>query len=175
MKRVIKLHTVLNSDIYAVVFPNETSKDIIKDFEDRLSIALKSLPRDEIKRIHVQGWTEGMFCNLTNDRINAGSLVNTTTSYYFYAEDCASTTIKFDYLKQVYIDWAKTLDEKGDEDEEFKTQYAFTFIDSFKTSLLSKGIIEDEFKNVFIFYILNYEPDVPYTLSEEIINLIQAD
>jgi hypothetical protein len=148
---------------------------MIKDFEDRLSIALKSLPRDETKRRNIQGWSEGMFCNLTDDRINSYSLVNTNTSDYFYTEDCGSITIKFDYLKQVYIDWAKTLEEKGDEDEEFKTQYAFTFFDSLKTSLLSKDITEDEFKNVLIFYILNYEPDVPYTLSEEIINIIQAD
>lgn len=173
MRKLIKLHQVLASVFYAVVFATKQSNDEIERFKKKLSSILESLPNDTEARVNVRGWTDGMFNELTNDQINSRSMVNTTTSSAFYFEDHGSPTILFDYLKNSYIDWATTLDEKGLEDEEFKKQSAFKPIDAFKTSLLSKGILEGDLQNVYIFHILNYEPDVPYTLSEGLVHAIE--
>lgn len=173
MKKLITLHTVLSSVFYAVLFEEKPKEDRLRKFEKNLSRILESLPRDEERRIHVKGWVKGMFINLTDGQINGGSMVNTETSDSFYNEDHGSPTILYDYLKGAYIDWAKILDEKGSEDKDFIEASKFSFVDSFKTSLLSRGIPETDMEKVYIFYILNYEPTVPYTLPQELIEAIE--
>ncbi len=172
MKKLVELHAALNSTYYAIVFSSVPDKNTIIEFEEFLE---KTFFQMKAGAGNIGTFTSGMFSGLTDDQISGSSMVDYKSSDHFYNEDFGGPWILFDYMKKEYIDWAESLDKEGDESEEFKVRKAFSYKDSFTTALFSKGITEEELERVFIFKILNYEPDIPYTLPDNITKCLESE
>lgn len=172
MKKLIQLHSYLGSTYYAVVFSSAPEPVSVAEFEKFLKKIFSQITADVS---NIGGFTCGMFSGLTNDQINGASMVQNKTSNYLYVEEAGGVSILFDYIKQEYIDWPKTFEEQGDESAEFKVQHAFSYQDSLKTALLSKGISEGELERAYLFKLHNYNSEIPYVLPDNVTKCLENE
>ncbi len=150
MFKLFKLHQYGNDTYYAIICSNPLSEELLQKLKEVFE-KLSSLSQQEYD--HVWFRVSGFFKEFTDSTCNG--LVHETCSHPLNEganfDEAIRPWQKYDYVNKKYVDWYGPLMTKGDQDEEFKAAYEFSYHASFRSSLLAAGVPEKDIEKSIIF------------------------